>query len=161
MKKLYSIFILMCSLCVAGFASEAKQVASGLVKGSEPESFGIPTVVIESANPANTSSNYERAERTAPYVCYGAFVLLSIPVSGVTSNNLSAFTENNCGVSPDAGFLQHTLYDEHNISLNANSVFAGCASCRFFAFVGVTLQSLNSIYFSSPISSHLNIGNYG
>jgi hypothetical protein len=161
MKKVYSIIILMCSFCMAGFATEAKLMASELPAGGSPEALGAQGVVI---GPTNMPSGVRNGNAGTTYV-FGAGVYTANPstcsIGWIYSNNLKAYSENNLGCSPGAGFAIHTNYDEHGNYTTANIVLTGSSSYRVFAFIRVSGIRASFNHLSSPISSPSKLKNYG
>ncbi len=159
MSKIYSIIILMCSFCIAGFAKQAAPVGIQLPQGAAPDASGVQHVVIMSTNLAGKDKVSKAGIVMMPVVTSLCVSRYTGTIRWISMHNESVQTENNSGISPDAGYLQHTLYDEHNTPEMV--VATGSDNYRFFVFNGVSVISSKFSLLSSPISSPLKTKSYG
>jgi len=145
---------------MAGFANEAGRVAGNLPSGSNPERPGVRAVVIESTNSGcSAQATIIQKAQAFENCCYFSVVTTG-SVSWIALNNLNIQTENNSATTPGAGFMLHTLYDEHGVAAIANSILTGGNGFRFFAFVGGNgISSLNN-HLLSHISSPFKNSTY-
>ncbi len=145
---------------MAGFAGEAKLTGNGLPSGLTQGEKGKEEVVIGTTNLRHSVNERVQGMQNISANLFCSY-LLNSSVGWILSNNLQAITNNNNGVSPDAGFCIHTNYDEHNGNTVTGKVLAGSSRSRFFSFVLLTESKSLITHLLSPISSPSKLENYG
>ena len=164
MKKIYSVIVLLCGICIAGFACDNVQVnVSGLreMPVVSPDcsiaNNEVPTQTFDRNFVFSVGSNTQRTtNKSADVHC--------VTLSSISVNNLRSRVGNNSASSLRTGFLIHTLFDEHSPTMFSGSSSTGSNHCRFFLFIASGNSDPpppNATQLYSRISSRIKTWNYG